>query len=560
MCKDNDHGGQRCPSDTSESRRLRRKASSLRGSNKNSSPATPGITIVAGGNKNLSLLKTKAEELREQAYNAPTDPKEQAKYDAKIEKAITELGVELAAEAEKIAGFDIDQVKKSITQLGDDLYSEINKRIEENRKLKRGIYDIWDNIAEITGLSTYSVRPEDLTEEQLRLLSDEEKEAVAVHLAASENGKAIMKEYGEVDAKYNAKQAAIFAESNRKLTEAYQQVISAIRPIGGEAQFNVSKAGAAEQLMKETVASHYPSSWLEHHNKNGGSEVVVMETDSRPAYNSSSLSEDETVSEERPVEFIFHLTAGEEKTSLMKLVNENFPEAKVNVKLGTKNWFSQEKEQFFQYQAVGEEIYHRRKHGAARPSEATGWKFKPTLASLGLPEFQEAQGISQKAVEKVLLKKHWVREVKTNQKEIRTLAVWDEKTEEEIKNDGKETHDLRKAIAYHEFGHRMEEVLPNRILPRQEKAFLKRRTGKTDDNYYENMVNTGNNGEFGHEGGFVSKYVGRDYFKDNNFEVFTTGIEALYGGGYGGLVGNSTNYFKTDYDHRGFVLGILATL
>ncbi len=58
----------------------------------------------------------------------------------------------------------------------------------------------------------------------------------------------------------------------------------------------------------------------------------------------------------------------------------------------------------------------------------------------------------------------------------------------------------------------------------------------------------------------MAPYVGKEYFDGKRYEVFTTGIQALYSGEYGGLLGLSPQYKTPDLEHRNFVLGILATV
>jgi hypothetical protein len=558
VCKDNNHGGQRCPSDTSEARRLRRKASNMRNSRGAAPQRNLGELITPVGNQRLEELKTKAEELREKVYNAPSGPKAQAKYDARMEKAITALGVELAAEADKMAGFNSTEFQESIHQIAEKLYEEINIKMEANRKILDKGFNSWDPIADKLGLSRYRVLEEPLTEEQLALLTEEEKEQVKVHAEAQTRNEELLEEYRNVDKKYDEEQTRLHTEMNQKLTAAYQQIIASIRPVGGKAGFDVEKAGEAAQIMQETIEAHYPSDWIQKHNEQNGSEIILLEGVKRPAYSTGAVSETETVDEYRNELQQAEFTVTSENEPILEQLRTAFPDSVETVSLQSKHWLSKEPYKYVRFQYDGEEIYDAAKHGSTPPSEETGWEYKPTFNSIALPELSNSKSVQDYA--DFITTKRWVRKLQTNAKEIKTLAIYDKKTVEEFKENSKDNVDVQKSTAYHEFGHRVEEVLPNNILPRQEKAFLMRRAGKTEENYYEDMVGTGAPNEYGHEGRFVEKYVGRDYFADKNFEVFTTGIEALYGGGYGGLVGNSHDFTRKDLDHRGFVLGTLATL
>lgn len=64
--------------------------------------------------------------------------------------------------------------------------------------------------------------------------------------------------------------------------------------------------------------------------------------------------------------------------------------------------------------------------------------------------------------------------------------------------------------------------------------------------------------EWGRPDHFVCAYAGRDYGRGKSGEVFTVGMEALFSGRYGGLVGRGR--WESDGQHRALVLGALATL
>lgn len=189
--------------------------------------------------------------------------------------------------------------------------------------------------------------------------------------------------------------------------------------------------------------------------------------------------------------------------------------------------------------------------------EGEGWVQKPTIQSFNMLKAQNLKTEEEEVA--FLLKPRWVKLETTTMKIGRELVLFKPEVVEEVTKEQKDGFNLQEATALHEFGHRVEDILPNNVLPRAEKAFLKRRTKKKDSEMLDDM-NQITTGEFGHKAGLVDNYMGRDYFTDKNYEVFTTGIESIYGGNYGGLLGNSVNSYKEDKDHRGFTLGVLATL
>lgn len=58
--------------------------------------------------------------------------------------------------------------------------------------------------------------------------------------------------------------------------------------------------------------------------------------------------------------------------------------------------------------------------------------------------------------------------------------------------------------------------------------------------------------------GFVDPYVGKEYGYESHAEVFTMGVEGIFAGKRGGLIGEQG--FKADLEHRDLVLGMLAVL
>lgn len=112
-------------------------------------------------------------------------------------------------------------------------------------------------------------------------------------------------------------------------------------------------------------------------------------------------------------------------------------------------------------------------------------------------------------------------------------------------------------IAAHEIGHRMEKTLP--AIARLEWAYLTRRA--TSKGKRENLkwVGSGKRDEKAFHDGFRNAYTGKAYGDPDSrpwdydaWEVFTTGIEALYG--------DDTAYQDADGDLQSFILGILLTV
>jgi hypothetical protein len=110
-------------------------------------------------------------------------------------------------------------------------------------------------------------------------------------------------------------------------------------------------------------------------------------------------------------------------------------------------------------------------------------------------------------------------------------------------------------VAVHEFAHRCEAVRPT--LGLLECAFLARRCTDTATGAPAALVSLyGRRSERAMGDHFADAYVGKVYAGTKHREVLSTGMQAMVGGAYGGLVGVGDR--RADPDHRAFVLGLLA--
>lgn len=116
--------------------------------------------------------------------------------------------------------------------------------------------------------------------------------------------------------------------------------------------------------------------------------------------------------------------------------------------------------------------------------------------------------------------------------------------------------DFRASV--HELAHRFESLVPQ--LGVAQEAFVKGRTmlaagGQQDPvPMYPGQQPL----ELVRPDRFTTAYIGRDYGDGAHHEVLSTGVEALFGGRFGGLVAGRDQ--GPDLDHRGFVLGLLASV
>jgi hypothetical protein len=119
----------------------------------------------------------------------------------------------------------------------------------------------------------------------------------------------------------------------------------------------------------------------------------------------------------------------------------------------------------------------------------------------------------------------------------------------------------QRQTAYHEFMHHMQNIMPESVR-RLERAFFIHKTTNEDGtrNPLEEVEDSidGKTQSMVHyrAGSFVDNYMGREYPFSNDLEIITTGVEALFENAYGSLMGFGG--FPADIEHRNFMLGLLA--
>jgi hypothetical protein len=124
------------------------------------------------------------------------------------------------------------------------------------------------------------------------------------------------------------------------------------------------------------------------------------------------------------------------------------------------------------------------------------------------------------------------------------------------------------STALHEFGHRMEHLNPK--ITQIERVFLARRTRNPDgthappegylheDQPASQFEDLNWEKEWTRPDHFADSYIGRMYRRNLFREVFSTGMEGLFSGAHGALVGRDG--YRADQEHRDLTLGILAAV
>lgn len=114
-----------------------------------------------------------------------------------------------------------------------------------------------------------------------------------------------------------------------------------------------------------------------------------------------------------------------------------------------------------------------------------------------------------------------------------------------------------KSSAAHEFGHFIEAGNPE--VSYACKEFLRQRTeGGTSKVYHKSRAH---GTERVIEDGFVKPYIGKNYPDAHHTEVFSMGVEAVFTGAHGGLIGidgYAEGERKSDPEHLALILGLLS--
>lgn len=107
----------------------------------------------------------------------------------------------------------------------------------------------------------------------------------------------------------------------------------------------------------------------------------------------------------------------------------------------------------------------------------------------------------------------------------------------------------RGRVATHELGHAMEVTVPG--LSESESAFLWSRTSNGEIGSRSRLKSVKVDVNRAYPDDFQNKYSGKDYEDGIAFELFTTGIESLFGG---------SSFLNNDDEYRNWVLGTLALI
>lgn len=509
--------GRRCGCDTSEARRQRRKAATVekkyaRQFTVQTPAQTTHVTTSTTVFFTFEEAILEAEKLRT-LYQQPTpEGYTDEQWDAELEKLSTAVGAAVAIEAERIAGFDFQTHEIKLAEYDERLIAlarELNSHPEYSEWLQAHQH----NASEIEAIHAQQMGEELTTKAiQLEELKKERAETVTSATAI--------------------------------LSEAYRETLAKIRPLGGELIADYDEPINAD-FIEEEVSPFYPETWLEYSNNKGNFQVI--EEADRPSYQSgqvANVSHFATTNKNHPLiqrlqqsPGFNQVTKDEQLDDTLSSITQGEPVQGYTIQRRTE--FNPEKDTMG---ADGKPLPH---------PDGKEWHY-------GYP-FTSLNDINRTLTgEKV-----WYRLQPAEGESILYFTPFDTEVPGTVSP-------YRNATAIHELGHRMEDVIPNRALVRAEEAFLKRRTTNSATGEREkmshmtyldsNLSNSILDNEIGYKDNFIHHYVGRVYLTEDAHEVFTTGMEALFGHEWGGLISLDGKKDQQDKDHRAFTLGALASI
>lgn len=325
----------------------------------------------------------------------------------------------------------------------------------------------------------------------------------------------------------------VFTELSKTLSVSYVEVLSEIRLLGGELKSHPKSHLMAKRVFNKTVAKAYPTDWIESSNNHPDLPILQISL-SGGVYKSGYHGDLKNATGQIIMTDLIEVPVDKVDETLAKL-SEGGDIAWIEE---PSLWEGDEEP------LVGISFYSRLLEdkkgcdddGVTYKPEGDHWLFGYVPDEDGvLPDYKEwyCHG-------------YIVGSEKTGHSPSINLTV---------NNFGNEQN----MSAYHEFIHHMQDRRADTLL-RMERAFSRYRT--TTDGVRNPLVKEEDVPELPSEryvrnGNFADTYMGREYPFDDSLEILPTGAEAVFGGGYGGLMGFDD--WDEDKEHRNFVLGIFAT-
>jgi len=421
------------------------------------------------------------------------------------EGAVRAAGAILAAKGEEYAGVTALQVQQSWEQRD----AEIKARVDEASVQGKVLLEEYQAASKAIYSSRIALKEQGASDEEIAAEQDKRMEASREALTAYNTYQ--VKVLSPLATQYTAIHYGHDDQTkadHRRLSDGYLKALGEVRELGGETMnFNARSTKAAAATFSE-VAQIFPKSWIEASNARA---LPVAKIQKSRAHYSDGMHHEK----KKKVR----------SSSLVILDNGEVPEDSYR----------------YSYEKVeGEEQNLWRKlnfdTGTTRGHEHE--KYVPPKGGWEFYEHKNGTNYWRKPRFRMeLVSSEYAPEIKTNS--LPELAA------------GKGP---LFSVTAHELSHRWESSVPG--IKAMEDDFITRRT--TTGGVRDKQVSLG--GKMAKEktrpDSFANAYIGKEY-SDGSREALSCGVEALFGGRYGGLIGTSGS--KPDHEMRSFILGVMAT-
>lgn len=577
MCDSLDEGGRRCPCDAPEARAARRRA-------KNATGEAPegGIGLGGAGSAGVDGTAVASPSIREQwdpdrvrriadlihkanpsrlakmsegtmlsreeydrLLRDRDDEDTQARHEAVFEAVeetganthegmIRAVGDAVAAEAERRAGVSAADIEAASKAAYAAKMAEAEKVLEPLRH----IIDSPENAERLEAAAAY---------EKSGLTQAQKTKAGERYITANQ---AMQDKFLPDSESINAFNAAIREEHRLRtdavngvsddvrqglsaLSRAYSEVLSEVRPLGGQALWSEDSNKKAAKGFDEAVQV-YPADWVGASNADG--EMVAKVTKVRAHYHHNAVQEkkrrvpesrlkvvdaidDESLPWDNPRKSVELLGPGDEEWETSRNGGWMLP--------------GQYLFRVTNYEVDRDSLYDTRP-GLGQKPPGRGWE-EYYNAETGVHCWRRpTYRMRTEEVKRI-------REIKTSESDVQRAPA--------------ERGGPLFRTATHELAHRFEWTVPE--IRTLEAEFKVRRTTDPETGEQEALVPLPGKGEVAYADKFVTAYVGKHY-EHGSHEVMSMGAESLFAGSHGGLVGGGR--YAADLDHRAFVLGVMAAV
>lgn len=557
MCRSVSHGGRRCPhADDSNGRALRRTNARLKAGFKDNvvsmpagavtastsvvAPSVSGSVDVKAAVANVAKTRAALKDLMSQGYtwNGSVDGEKFDSYEKayktlleRLEFQVTMAGASVNAEVENRTGVSFSSIAEYSNSRKEELKAELDRLIaleaamkqEAGNKFGATSFLSLDAVRLLAHKEPDNVEAAEFVERLNQLGSDTEK---------------IRRQYYDFNANKDPQLFHMW-HANRDML---QTVLKEHRDFGGVGLKVDETSDKKKVAILQNAVSVYPTEWIEASNENTAS-LKVKKTVGRAHYNRNA-------SQAKVVPHMVFVTRPKD--------------FEPNGTRYESDWIKVEPDENGDV-AYSDESTGTGLHVHLGPDESLwikpSWEYASqwSLGSNGQPR---GRGWEQAEI----MDSVYDEEAKTYN--MQKVTVWRRQTKErrmvgsskaELLVDstkGGLVNDEGYDSAVHEFAHRVEDSdVP--FLREMQDAFYRRRT-EVDGVPMERVRLYKGKNEFAIPDSFASDYMGKRYEQVKHFEVLSTGMEAVFGNAYGGLVGLGGK--NPDHDMRNFILGLLASI